>query len=182
MNFMDVVYLLLVLASLALGFFNGTVKLVVAIVAFYVSITLSSLYFQSLGLFYRNRFGSTLEVAQVTAFTTILLVAFLLLTIAGLYTFRYAKLPASLDFVDRIVGTLLGLVMGALFLGVLSGLLKDLFVFQTPGIVAFPVGRAFVESVGSSFLVEYFSSDILPMIYNSVRPVLPREADIIFRV
>src|SRR3712207_2065468 len=76
MNAMDFIYLLLLLAGLAIGFFNGTIKLLVAIVAFYVSIILASLYFQSLGQIYRVRFQSSLEVAQIMAFITILLFAF----------------------------------------------------------------------------------------------------------
>src|SRR5436309_7487509 len=108
MNVMDIVYILLLLVGLAIGFFQGTIKLLITIVAFYVAIILASLYFQSLGNFYRLHFRSTVEVSQITAFATVLLVAFLVLTIAGLYTFRYARIPASLDFIDRIIGTLLG--------------------------------------------------------------------------
>ena len=95
MNLTDIVFILLVLAFLALGFFQGTIKLLIAIVSFYVSIILASLYFQLVGSFFRQRFRTNLEVGQITAFGVILMVAFLLLTFAGLYTFRYARLPAS---------------------------------------------------------------------------------------
>jgi uncharacterized membrane protein required for colicin V production len=182
MNAMDVLFILLVLAGLAVGFFQGTIKLVIAIISFYVSIVLSSLYFQIVGRFFRQRFGTTLEVGQITAFGLILLVSFLLLTLAGLYTFRYAKMPPSLDFIDRIVGTLLGLVMGALLLGIFASLLESLFVFRNPsGILTFPFMRAFQGAVRSSFLVSFFANNILPLIYASVQPVLPAEADLIFR-
>src|SRR5262245_46425949 len=116
MNFVDLLFLLLLLGGLALGFFQGTIKLLVAIVAFYVGILLASLYFTTVGLTFMRRFNSSLQVGQITAFAVILLVAFLLLTVAGLYTFRYARLPSGLDFLDRMVGTVLGLVMAGLFL------------------------------------------------------------------
>src|ERR1043166_7878220 len=106
MNFMDIVFILLLLGGLALGFFQGTIRLLIAIVAFYVGILLASLYFTTVGLIFQRRFHSTLYVGQITAFAIILLVSFLLLAIAGFYTFRYAKMPASLDFIDRIVGTI----------------------------------------------------------------------------
>jgi membrane protein required for colicin V production len=183
MNGIDIVFILLVLAGLAVGFFQGTIKLVIAIIAFYVSIVLSSLYFQIVGRFFRERFGTTLEIGQITAFGIILLISFLLLTIAGLYTFRYAKMPASLDFVDRVLGTLLGLVMGALILGILASLLESLFVFRNPsGILTWPFMKAFQGAVRSSFLVSFFANNILPLIYGSVRPFLPAEADLIFRI
>ena len=81
MNAIDLLYILLLLAGLALGFFQGTIKLLVAIIAFYVGIILSSLYFQIVGNFFRRRFNSSQEVGEITAFALILLVSFLLLTI-----------------------------------------------------------------------------------------------------
>lgn len=183
MNGTDLLFILLVLAFLALGFFQGTIKLLIAIISFYVSIILASLYFQIVGRFFRQRFGSTLEVGQITAFATILLIGFLLLTIAGLYTFRYAKMPLSLDFIDRIVGTLFGLVMGGLFLGMFAVVLQLLFIDRSPASsITFPIVRSLQTGVRSSFLVGFFSDTILPLIYATVRPVLPEGASFIFRV
>ena len=182
MNFTDILFILLLLGCLALGFFQGTIRLVIAIVAFYIGIILASLYFTTVGLFFQRRFNSTLNVSQIMAFFIILLVAFFLLTIAGFYTFRYARMPASLDFVDRILGTLLGLLLGVLFLGIFAIVLKDLFVYQdVAGSITFPIMRAFQSSVRSSLLRPIFSDQILPLIYQTVAPVLPRDASIIFR-
>jgi membrane protein required for colicin V production len=182
MNFTDILFILLLLGCLALGFFQGTIRLLIAIVAFYVGIILASLYFTTVGLFFQRRFSSTLAVSQIMAFFIILLVAFLLLTIAGFYTFRYARMPASLDFIDRIIGTLLGLLLGVLFLGIFAIVLKDLFVYQdVAGSITFPIVRAFQGSVRSSLLRPIFSDQILPLIYTTVSPVLPRDASIIFR-
>jgi uncharacterized membrane protein required for colicin V production len=182
MNAIDILFIIFLLGGLALGFFQGTIRLIVAIVAFYVGIVLASLYFTTVGLFFQRRFHSTLFVGQITAFTIILLVSFLLLTIAGLYTFRYARMPTSLDFIDRILGTLLGLLLGGLFLGMLALLLKDLFIYQdVAGSITFPVMRSFQNGVRSSFLVIFFANQILPLIYTTVQPVLPRDAEIIFR-
>src|SRR5215216_7146193 len=91
MNGIDLLFILLLLAGLALGFFQGTIKLLIAIVAFYIGIILASLYFPIVGNFFRVRFHASLEVGQIMAFGLILLLSFLLLTVAGLYTFRYAK-------------------------------------------------------------------------------------------
>ncbi len=106
-------------------------------------------------------------LAQVTAFAMILLVAFLLLTVAGLYTFRYARMPASLDFIDRIAGTMLGLVMACLFLGMLG------VIFQAAVLWARfrcrPADHLIVpSSVRGSFLVGFFSNRMLPLIFAAV--------------
>lgn len=183
MNLIDILFLLGVLGGLALGFFQGTIRLAIAIVSFYVSIILASLYFQALGRFFRERFGTSFDVAQIVAFGVILLVAFLLITTAGLYTFRYATMPAGLDFIDKIVGTLLGLVLGALFLGMLAILLEQLFVFRdTAGAVTFPIVKAIQSGVRGSVLVQFFANNILPLIYQSLKPILPRETEIIFLI
>jgi uncharacterized membrane protein required for colicin V production len=182
MNFTDILFILLVLGGLALGFFQGTIRLLIAIVSFYIGIILASLYFTTVGLFFQRRFNSTLMVSQIMAFFLILLVAFFLLTIAGFYTFRYARMPASLDFIDRIIGTLLGLLLGVLFLGIFAIVLKDLFVYQdVAGSITFPIVRSFQGSVRTSLLRPIFSDRILPLIYTTIQPVLPRDASIIFR-
>ena len=183
MNGIDLLFILLLLAGLALGFFQGTIKLVIAIIAFYVGIILASLYFPIVGNFFRVRFHASLEVGQIMAFALILLISFLLLTVAGLYTFRYAKMPPGLDFIDRIIGTMLGLLLGTLFLGMLAILLQGLFIDRdVAGSVSFPIMRSFQGGVRSSFLVSFFGNQILPLIYTTVKPLLPRESDFIFRV
>jgi membrane protein required for colicin V production len=50
------------------------------------------------------------------------------------------------------------------------------------GSLTFPIVRAFQRGVRTSFLVAFFADQILPLIYASVRPVLPRESEFIFRV
>jgi membrane protein required for colicin V production len=182
MNFVDALFILLLLGGLALGFFQGTIKLLVTIIAFYVGIILASLYFTTLGVTFQRRFGSSLYVGQVTAFAVILLVAFLLLTVAGIYTFRYARMPASLDFIDRIAGTMLGLVMACLLLGMLGVILKLLFYGPTSG-EGLPIIASFQGSVRASFLVGFFSNQILPLIFVTVQPFLPADAtNIIFKI
>ena len=183
MNGIDVLFLIILLGGLALGFFQGTIKLLVTIISFYVSIVLASLYFQAVGNFFRKSFSSSQEVGQITAFATVLLISFLLLTMAGLYTFRYLKVPASLDFIDKIAGTLLGLLLGALFMGLLAILLKDLFVYRSPASeAALPIVISFQSSVRSSTLAPFFGERLFPLLYRTVRPFLPSEADFIFRV
>ena len=180
MNFIDIVFVLLLLGALALGFFQGTIRLLIAIVAFYVGIVLASLYFTTVGLVFQQRFHSSLRVGQITAFAIILLVAFLLLAIAGLYTFRYAKMPASLDFIDRIVGTVFGLLLGGFFLGMLAVILRLLFYPEIGDPASLPIVGAFQRSVRGSFLIGFFSNRILPLIFVTLQPILPRNATEIF--
>lgn len=182
MNWVDILYILLFLGGLALGFFQGTIRLLVAIVSFYVGIILASLYFQSLGYIFQVRFRSTTGVSQVTSFALILLMSFIILTIAGLYTFRYAKLPASLDFIDRITGTVLGLFMGALMIGMMSVILGRLVSAGLGDVADLPIGALVQNGVRSSKMLPFFARNVLPLLYGILRPILPAEAQLIFQV
>jgi membrane protein required for colicin V production len=182
MNWVDILYLLLILGGLALGFFQGTIKLVVAVVSFYVGIILASLYFQTVGNFFRVRFHSSVGVSQITAFALILLMSFIILTIAGLYTFRYAKMPASLDFIDRIIGTVLGLFMSALMMGMMSLILQRLVSAGLGDVADLPIGAMVQSGVRSSQLLPFFARSVLPLLYGLLRPVLPAESQIIFQI
>jgi uncharacterized membrane protein required for colicin V production len=183
MNLIDITLLLLLMIFLALGFAQGIIKLLVAFVAFYVSLILASLYFQILGQFFRSRLRTNLEVSQIVAFTIILLVGFLLLTLAGLYTFRYAKLPSSLDSVDKIVGTLLGLVLGAFFSGMLAKVLVLLFINRNPASeIDFPIMGILQNGVRESNLIVIFTQQVLPLMFNILRPFIRPEAYFIFQI
>lgn len=183
MNYIDLLLLILMFGFLALGFFQGTIKLLIAIISFYVSIVLASLYFQFVGAFFRQRFRTSGDGSQIIAFAVILLVGFLLLTMAGIYTFRYAKMPASLDFVDRIVGTLFGLVLGGLIVGMTAEVLFLFFVDRSPASgISFPIMLSLQATTRSSFLVLFFKDNVLPLIFALVRPIMPAEAGSFFKL
>jgi hypothetical protein len=75
------------------------------------------------------------------------------------------------------------LLLGALFMGLLAILLKDLFVYRSPATEAgLPIVISFQGGVRSSTLVTFFGDRLFPLLYRTVRPILPPEADFIFRV
>jgi len=111
-----------------------------------------------------------------------LFLSFVLLAIAGLYTFRYLRLAGSLEYVDRIVGTILGLFFGALIVGVVAALLWNLMILRGGRTIDLPLLRSLGNSVANSFVLQYFSTVVLPLVYNFLDPVLPEGADIIFAV
>jgi membrane protein required for colicin V production len=182
MNAVDLLFIVLLVGGLVLGFFQGTIRLAIAIVALYIGIILASLYFQIVGNWFHQRFGTTILAGQIVSFTLIMLVSFLLLTIAGLYTFRYARVPPGLEFVDRIIGTLLGLLLGALFVGMFALVLRDLFVAQNAAAaLTFPAARWFQDRTRTSVLMPFFINVILPLVYTTLKPILPAESTFIFQ-
>lgn len=182
MNFMDLILLLIFVGLLALGFFQGMIRLAVLILAFYLSVVLASLYFPSVGDFIHTHFDSNGEIfaAQYIGFFIVLLISFGLLAAAGLYTFRYAHLPGKLQYLDRIIGVLLGIVLAALVIGILAVILWTLMIEKGGINIDLPLFRAIGNSVSSSFLLRYFADYILPQVYINVRPILPDGARVIF--
>lgn len=182
MNFIDLVFILLFFATLAIGFFQGMIRLLVLILALYLSLVLASLYYPSLGEFFVRRLGAERFVGQYVGFALVFFFGFLLLALAGVYTFRYAKLPGGLQYLDRIVGTVLGMVLGALLVGVFAGVLYNLMIVRGGRNVDFPFMRSLGNSVAGSIVLDYFSNDLLPFVYAFIDPVLPDGAELIFKV
>ncbi len=180
--FVDIVFLFLFIGALVLGFFQGVVRLAVILVAFYLSLVLASFYFFSFGKFLVKSFHTTTSVGQYVGFVIVMLVALALLTAAGLYTFRYAKLPGQLLYVDRISGMFLGMVFGSLLLGIFGVLLWNLMIERGAETLELPIMHWLGRSVRNSFLMGYFSDYVLPRAYDFADPVLPDSARIIFAV
>ena len=109
-----------------------------------------------------------------------LTILFILLTAAGIYTFRYAQLPGQLQYLDRIVGTVLGMVLGALIVGIVATLLYNLMIVRGGRNIEFPIMRALGSSVATSSILQYFSQFLLPQTYALLDPVLPDGAALIF--
>ncbi len=180
MNFIDLIFLLFLVAMLAVGFFQGMIRLGVLLAAFYLSLVLASLYYPALGGFFFRSFGSARYVSEYTAFALVLMLSFIVLTVAGLYTFRYARFPGQLEYVDRIGGVLLGLVFGSLIIGMFAVLLWNMMILRGGETLDFPIMGALGRSVRGSFLLRYFANSILPQVYDIVDPILPDGAKFIF--
>lgn len=182
MNIMDLLFILLFFGTLAVGFFQGMVRILVVIIAFYLSLVLASLYYPTLGEFLVRSFRAERFVGQYVAFALVLFVSFLLLTLAGLYTFRYFRMPGGLEYLDRIGGTVLGMIFGAMLIGITASLLYNLMVVRGGRNIDLPLMRMFGNAIAGSFVMNYFSNEILPLTYSFLDPILPEGADLLFRV
>lgn len=182
MNIIDIFFILLFFGTLAAGFFQGMIRLLVVIVALYLAVVLASLYYQPLGEFFVRNLNSERFVGQYVAFALVLFVTLVLLTIAGIYTFRYARLPGGIQYVDKIIGTVLGMLLGALLIGIFAALLWNLMIVRGGRNIDLPFMGSLGRSVIGSALVRYFADTILPLVYNFLDPVLPEGADLLFVV
>lgn len=172
--FVDLLLLLIFIVIAGLGFFQGTIKLIIALVTFYASIVLSSLYFKFLSI-YMVRRGTSSVVADAISFFLILAVSFALLLALSLYTFRYVRFPGKLEFVDRILGVVFGVMLGVVLTSIVAMVFQFLFITNSAG-NAYPISRALQNSVRSSTLLPLLIGNILPRLFTAVSPFLPDAA------
>ncbi len=182
-NVIDILFVALLLAGMAVGFLQGVIRLTIAIVSLYVGIILSSLYFQLIGEWARTQFAMNLDVAQIITFGVLVVAATAVLVAAMSYTFHYyAHIPESAVIVDRGGGALLGFIWSCMALALFAAVLSALFVYRNPAIVAeLQLARALQTQIRESDLVDYFVQNVLPLLHQSVRPLLPEAAGMIFQ-
>jgi hypothetical protein len=181
-NVMDIFFILLFFGMLAVGFFQGMVRLFVIVIAFYLSLVLASLYYPALGEIFVRRLGADRFIGQYLAFALVLFFSSLLLTIAGLYTFRYFRMPGGLEYLDRIGGAIVGLIFGALLIGIFAALLWNLMIIRGGRNVDLPLMRGLGSAIANSFVLRYFADTVLPLVYGFLDPILPEGADLLFLV
>lgn len=176
MTFVDLLFFVLLIAITAAGFFKGTIRLIIAVITFYASIVLASLYFRFLALFFTAR-GTSDAIANGISFFLILFLCFVILFSAGVYTFRYVRISGRLDYLDRLLGAIVGLVMAAMVAVIVAIVLRYTFIHNDPAATAsFPLTRAFQGSVRRSSLLPLLIDYILPRLYVILGPFLPDAA------
>lgn len=170
--FVNLVLMALFLIVTGTGFFQGTVKLVIALVTFYISVVLASLYFKFLATYFKN---TSPVIAESVSFFIILAICFVILLAMALYTFRYVRFPGRLEYVDRILGVVFGVVFGVLLACVTAMILQYAFISHSAG-NEYPISRALQRSTRSSQLVQVLIYNILPRLFAAVSPFLPDAA------
>lgn len=181
MAFVDLILLVLLIAITAVGFFKGTIRLIVAVITFYASIVLSSLYFRFLTVFFTRR-GTSAAVADAISFFVILFICFLILFMAGVYTFRYVRFPGQLDYLDRMLGAVFGLVLAAMVAVIVAIVLHYTFIrHNVADSASFPLTRSFQGSVQKSTLMPLLIDQVLPRLYVTLGPLLPDAAQPFFQ-
>ncbi len=169
--FVNLLLMALFLIVTGAGFFQGTVKLAIALVTFYVSVVLASLYFKFLATY----LNTSAVVAEAVSFFIILGISFVMLLAMALYTFRYVRFPGKLEYLDRIIGVGFGVVLGVVLASIVAMILHYLFISHSAG-NEYPITRAFQRSARSSNLLQLLMYNILPRMFALVSPFLPEAA------
>ena len=124
MNWLDILILITLAASVIGGLATGLVRGVVNLAGLILGIFLAGMYFETVGGWLG--FIHNADVAKTVAFIAIIVVVMIL---AGLVGGLLHKIISGimLGWLDRLLGALLGLLIGALFWGVMLALWVKFF-------------------------------------------------------
>jgi membrane protein required for colicin V production len=177
----DIIYILLFFGIVALGFFRGAIQLTILLVSFYISLLVASFTFELLANFFIVQLGTGPQVAIFVSFSLLVLIGFTLFSFVGIYNFREVSIPDRFFFLDHGIGMFLGIILGALFLGMFADLLWTLMIERGGETLDLPIARLLGGSMRNSFLLQYFQLYVLPRAYDFANPFLPDSVEILFR-
>lgn len=175
----DLVLLVLFVTVVGIGFWGGAIRTVIALVAFYASLVLASLYFKFVSVFITRR-GIGDIIADALSFVAVLVFAFAILVTLSLYTFRYIRIPSQLEFFDRLLGAALGIVLAVAVLTTVTMLLHYTFIAAGAGGEGV-VGSFLRRGTQESALVPLLTANLLPRLFVTVGPFVPDTALPLFR-
>jgi len=112
LNWLDIVLLLLIGASMIGGFAKGLTRMVVGLVAMVAALVLSLGFYRSVGALFESA-GLSRNAAGFAGFLTIFIGIVMLGGLLGMVVKRVLKL-VGLGFLDRLGGAMLGALRGAL--------------------------------------------------------------------
>ena len=129
-NTLDIVILVILVATLVLGLIKGLVRQVIGVAAVIAGLVLAARYYDRVAAVFGRAF-TTEKWASIVAFAVVFIVVLL---VGSLISFLVRKLlPGPLRLADHLFGGVLGIVQGVLIGGVI--------VFA---LLAFPVNKQLV--------------------------------------
>ena len=114
MNWLDIVIIVILAIQTITGFAQGFIKALAGLIGLIVGIILAGRFYENLasGLF---RFISNTDTANVVAFVVILIVVWGIFSILASFLTKLVNV-VFLGWLNRILGAIFGVAMGALFI------------------------------------------------------------------
>jgi uncharacterized membrane protein required for colicin V production len=175
-NRFDLLFLLFIFGMFVLGFMQGTIRRLLGLGSMLFSFLLAANLRDVIGPFLAenwNQFPD--EYAEMLGFGIVFVastIAFSLI-IQGFY--HRTPLFPKYQFVDEILGGILGVVQGAFLLGVIIVILDSYFLIpgapQTSG--ELPFLRGFFDFYNGSGTADLFRSQLIPGFYNVFGLLIP---------
>jgi len=164
-NVFDLVFLLFLAGMFVLGYIQGTVRRLVGTLSFIFSFFLAAVLSVPFGAFLKSYWTNYPdEYSMMIAFLTVFLAAVVafFLVIQGTYskTALFSKWPV----VDEVVGGIVGVIQGFLFLMFLTIILDQYFLYApaTSQVDELPFLRGFWEALNTSTVGMLLHQTVIP--------------------
>lgn len=169
-SWLDLLLVLMLLTSIALGFHHGLIRQAFLLAAMYIATVLSAQYYSHISALLVRSFPSTTQaIADSIAF--VLLATFLTIGLTWLTwrSFRGTRLPAAI-ILDNMGGAILGSIIG-LFVISLT-LMVARYAVELPWPDGSSVRFAINTGLSNSILQDAFSTP-LPIVQSLLQPWVP---------
>ncbi|MBI5030552.1 MAG: CvpA family protein [Chloroflexi bacterium] len=179
LNWIDLILLFLVIASLAVGFAQGLLRQVIGLAALYVATILATQYYTTLGDFIRAIiFQPTSRFLNAISFFIIVVVVWMIISWLAFDAYSTTKIRL-LPLVDQLGGSILSLVTLVATLSLVLPIITFAVGESWPGN---EVTRASIEQgIQTARLVPVFEA-IKPLFLSAILPWLPHGLPSIFNL
>jgi uncharacterized membrane protein required for colicin V production len=123
MSIFDFVSVIIFLLAMLIGAMQGIIRPLVTAVVAYISLVLAGLYFQKVGDMFHLYSNVSLLESHILAFMGMFVGFWIVLSVMGMYTFRFFDAQSGEAFFSRSIGMLINLFVILVIWGVASHLL-----------------------------------------------------------
>jgi uncharacterized membrane protein required for colicin V production len=170
-NWMDVVIVLMLIGAMLVGFGQGALRQLFGLASLYISLVVASLFNPVLGLaIMQVQTNMVPAVAQVIAFFILLFVVGLVFSFL-IYDLMRRRMQKPIMMPSRVVGGILGLFVGAIFVAISLIALNYMTINPWPGSME-NLRQGLVSSRTASIAAPVFKQ-AFPYLVQSIRPWLP---------
>ncbi len=177
--FLDIIIVLLLFASLLVGWTQGIPRLVMIAGALYTGFLLASVYYHlfavSLASMFKIQSGF---VADLVSFALLDVLVTLLMVALLLSLFGHVEVKGRAAVFDKVLGSVMGLLVGVFVIGILITLLRVPFEANQTKLNSsadMPIIQMFNSNYEKSTLAGNFMRTT-PILMSSVVPLLPADA------
>jgi len=169
MNWVDVILLVLLLASVIVGSRKGLIRELMAFAVFFAAIIVSVNYIDRFAVWVHDKIGGSPLVSSFLSFAILIAVCYAVFKLLGLLFYRVANIK-SIGKKDQMGGALVGFLRGWLLIG-----------FATFMAFLLPMPDAFYTSFEASFFGPTVAKTV-PLMYEGTAPIHPRNDDFIGKI
>lgn len=170
LNPFDVLIVFALLASVALGFVRGLVRMILSLVVLYIAAVAAMTAYVPVGNWLRTIIGLPLSISHALSFLFVLALVSTAVNVVLRRTYKHTELP-GIRQVDQLGGMIVGFFVGVVWIG---------FALL---VIAFFLGASLGRDAGAQLaMVTYFRrSTLIPIFYRILpvtvailRPWMPR--------